>query len=762
MTDFIDHLARNPRTGLLDSRWTAHTASMARGVVASARLAQPEWEALGPERRCEILGMLADVMESRASELRAALEHDTGRSDMDVRGTLRRLRVWSRIGAQALADANGNPTDIAASPSGMMAHVVHRNVLHAYPTVGVIAPWNFPLLLALIDAVPALVAGCAVVIKPSEITPRFVPILQQIIDSVPDLEKVMKLVSGGPEVGKAVVSSTDTVCFTGSVATGKRVAVAAAEAMIPVHLELGGKDAAVVLPGTDLVHAARAIAWAATANAGQVCTSIERVYVVDEGQGTPAASSVSAYDAFVAGLVAVCKQLSLSFPLHSSGSLGPVIMENQAQIVLSHLRDAVEKGAKIACGGRVRRLGGGLFVEPTVICGVTHDMLLMTEETFASIIPVMRVNSVDDAIQKANDTKYGLSGCVFGPTAEAAQSVATRIRAGAMTINDANLKPFVDGVAFTAFGESGVGPMSRSSGVSIRRFVRTQALITNTHVSMPASVFQTAKNNEDERPHSVPTVPSTLKKTGSTGSHPPPNIFWPRIDVSAVETAVSEGKWLPLDTDEGAPAESSLSLLVDALTGEYEQEGDAGSDVAIVRVTGRVVNDRLRNVPSDKSTTSVWVLQEITLTMADNGLQKKVPVLICLDTSAASLGDGAQICSVSIMKHKQQWKLSLYPTKGNGITRDVISYHDLQLATYWTPCPVCVTQNSEKALYAATILSSSVDSQQTLAVEVGRLPPAAPQQPTANPGVVRPATLRFAGIIPAEAGVSRAVTCSRL
>ena len=181
----VPHLARNPRTGICDSRWHAHTAEAARRVVAAARGAQPAWSALGSARRCAALSALADAIEARRHELIPALEHDTGRSDMDVRGTLRRLRVWARIGETALQDANQNPFDAQASPAGtMMAHVLHRNVLHPYPVVGVIAPWNFPMLLALIDAVPALVAGCAVVIKPSEVTPRFAPILDDIIRTV--------------------------------------------------------------------------------------------------------------------------------------------------------------------------------------------------------------------------------------------------------------------------------------------------------------------------------------------------------------------------------------------------------------------------------------------------------------------------------------------------------------------------------------------------------------------------------------------------
>ena len=193
-----------------------------------------------------------------------------------------------------------------------------------------------------------------------------------------------------------------------------------------------------------------------------------------------------------------------------------------------------------------------------MICNVTHDMLLMTEETFASIIPVMRVESVEDAIQKANDTRYGLSGCVFGRTAEEAQAVAVRLRAGAVSINDANLKPFVDGVAFTAFGESGVGPMSRSSSASIRRFVRTQALITNTRVSMPPRGGGEAAQPLSNSAHKASTVSPNNGTTEETKSaHPRPNLFWPRVDVSAVESAAGNRTWEPLETYRRNPNETS-------------------------------------------------------------------------------------------------------------------------------------------------------------------------------------------------------------
>ncbi len=241
-----------------------------------------------------------------------------------------------------------------------------------YALVGVVSPWNFPLLLGLIDAIPALAAGCAVIVKPSEVTPRFAEPLAAAIDSVPLLRDVLAVVEGAGDVGAAVVDRVDAVCFTGSVPTGRAVARAAVERFIPAFLELGGKDPAIVLPGADLERASSALLWGGTANAGQSCLSIERVYVHE-----------SQHDELVGLLCAKAERLELALPTPGSGAIGPLIDAEQATVIQAHLDDAIGRGALVRTGGTIERHDGGHWIRPTVLTGVDHSMAVMTEETGA-------------------------------------------------------------------------------------------------------------------------------------------------------------------------------------------------------------------------------------------------------------------------------------------------------------------------------------------------------------------------------------------
>jgi aldehyde dehydrogenase (NAD+) len=224
------------------------------------------------------------------------------------------------------------------------------------------------------------------------------------------------------------VNQVDAVCFTGSVPTGRKVAVAAAERFIPAFLELGGKDAAIVLPSADLDAATDAILRSSAMASGQVCLALERAYVHE-----------SVYEPFVDLLVRKSEQIRLNYPDILQGDLGPLIFERQADIIDAHLDDAVRKGAVIRCGGKTENLGGGRYCRATVVTNVTHDMALMTEETFGPVTPVMSFRTVDEAVALANDSEYGLSGAVFAGTTEEAIEVAKRINAGGMSINDASL-----------------------------------------------------------------------------------------------------------------------------------------------------------------------------------------------------------------------------------------------------------------------------------------------------------------------------------
>ncbi|MEV2270613.1 aldehyde dehydrogenase family protein [Nonomuraea africana] len=382
---------------------------------------------------------------ARAEDLLAALVADTGRraeSELELRAVAATIDRWVRQAPALLADRPDEPAEIPG--------IVVGGEVVPYELVGVISPWNFPLLLGLIDAIPALAAGCAVLVKPSELTPRFVEPLMRLVPS----EVPLRVVEGAAETGRALVGLVDAVVFTGSVATGRQVAEAAARAFIPAFLELGGKDPAIVLAGADLDRAASAILRGGTANAGQACQSIERVYVAREVFGD-----------FLALLVAKA----------AAAPAGPLV---RTGVIPEHLADAVARGAVVRTGGRIERRDGWHWLRPTVLTGVDHTMRVMTEETFGPILPVMPFDGVDEAVELANDSEYGLSAAVFAATEQEARALASRLRVGAVSVNDAALTAFVHEGEKHSFNLSGLGG-SRMGPASIGRFVRRRAHLVN-------------------------------------------------------------------------------------------------------------------------------------------------------------------------------------------------------------------------------------------------------------------------------------------
>jgi succinate-semialdehyde dehydrogenase / glutarate-semialdehyde dehydrogenase len=345
-----------------------------------------------------------------------------------------------------------------------------------YQLLGVIAPWNFPLLLALIDAIPALLAGCAALIKPSEVTPRFIPELRKSIAAVPELAKVLTVVEGDADTGRAIVASVDYVCFTGSVATGRKVAEAAAAAFIPANLELGGKDPMIVLPSADPVQAATIALRSSVAANGQACQSIERLYV-----------HRSIADVFTASLVEQAKAVEPNYPDIGKGHIGPFIFPSQADKVQAQIDAAVAAGANVLAGGKVEVLGGGKYLRPTVLVDVTPAMSIIADETFGPVIPVTVYDHIDDAVKLANDSIYGLSAAVIGDPAEA-EKVAERLEAGAISINDGSLTAGVWDAENSSFKQSGMGP-SRMGDAGLLRYFRTKAIMRQNGTAAPIAFY---------------------------------------------------------------------------------------------------------------------------------------------------------------------------------------------------------------------------------------------------------------------------------
>lgn len=466
MTDDNRLQLRNPRTGQSDGELPVATAAEVATLGAGLRQAQRAWAERDIEARCRHLHALADALAARREAFLDVLLADTGRwheSVIELDGTIGAIRRWAQQAPDCLAE---KPPQQEAIP-----FIQTRQTWVPYAVVGVISPWNFPLMLTLIDAVPALAAGCSVLAKPSEVTSRFVPLLREALEQA-GLGEVFKLVTGAGATGQAVIEASDQICFTGSVATGRKVGEACAHRFIPASLELGGKDPALVLSDADIEHAARALAWGSFVNGGQSCMSIERVYVE-----APVA------DAFIAALVKQAEALELAWPDPKQGQIGPVIAASQVELVRGHLADARAKGARALTGGELVE-HGGTWCPPTVLVDVSDDMAVVREESFASVLPVIVVADEDEAIARANATEFGLSAAVFTRDPQRAQRVARQLQAGGVSINDACLTGMVQTAEKQSFKLSGMGG-SRMGVASIRRFVRARALLINTGTASP-------------------------------------------------------------------------------------------------------------------------------------------------------------------------------------------------------------------------------------------------------------------------------------
>lgn len=455
--------ARNPRTGEEDYEFAESAREDVATEAARLRAAQPLWEGLGPGGRASVLNQFADRIEAAATEIADALSIDTGRkavSRIEVEGLARNLRRWAERGPELFAALDRGPKQSATPGIEIVTEY------SAYPLFGAIAPWNFPVVLSHIDAVPALIAGCAALVKPSEVTPRFVEPMRAILAELPELP--LAYVMGGPEVGQALIEEVDYVCFTGSTATGRKVAEAAARQLIPANLELGGKDPMIVTASADPAWAASVALRSSIVATGQACQSIERVFVARD-----------IAEPFLDALVEGAKAVEITYPDADKGHLGPFIFPAQADKVQAQIDNAISHGARVLVGGEVETLDGGKYLRPTVLADVTPAMAVMREETFGPVIPVTIYDDLDTAIAQANDTEYGLAAAVLSGSMEEATKVGMRLDAGAISLQDGALTSMVGDATNQSRKDSGLGP-SRMGDSGMLRFLREQAMIRQT------------------------------------------------------------------------------------------------------------------------------------------------------------------------------------------------------------------------------------------------------------------------------------------
>jgi acyl-CoA reductase-like NAD-dependent aldehyde dehydrogenase len=422
-TKFVDSI--DPSTNEVIARFEATKPSDVPGMLEKARTAQAEWAARSTRERCKKLRRLRDVIFERRQEIANIIIRESGKPRVEAIFTEILLALDTLDFFAKRAPRWLKPERV---PHHNLAMKTKRGWLQFEPwgVLGVISPWNYPFSIPMAQVAPGLAAGNAILLKPSELTPATGALVGELVIQAGFPDGLLQIPQGSGEVGAALVEAgPDKVFFTGSVATGKRIAEACARRLIPSVLELGGKDAMIVLADADLDTASSAAVWGGFTNCGQACLSVERIYVE---QGIA--------ERFTALCVEKAKRLKIGPASDPDSEIGPMISLRQLEKVEEQLRDAVQKGARIVRGGHRREDLGENFFEPTVVTNVDHSMALMHEETFGPVIAIQSVRSTDDAVALANDSTFGLSASVWTGDARRGHAIASRIHAGSVMVND--------------------------------------------------------------------------------------------------------------------------------------------------------------------------------------------------------------------------------------------------------------------------------------------------------------------------------------
>jgi acyl-CoA reductase-like NAD-dependent aldehyde dehydrogenase len=415
----------NPATGEVLRRLECASDTEVRAAVARARAAQPAWADIGVRKRIAVLREFQQRLLERKTEVAQAITRETGKPIAEAL-TTEVLVVLDAV--RFLIDNAYRLLRDEPLPHGNLATKLKSGKLirEPYGVIGIISPWNYPFSIPATETLTALVAGNAAVLKPSEFTSLVALELGSLLNTAGVHPDIFQVLAGDGATGAALIhSEIDKLVFTGSVATGKRIAAVAAERLLPVLIELGGKDPMIVLEDAAVDVASSAAVWGAFVNAGQTCLSVERCYV-----------HRSVYEPFLAACVEKTKKLRVGAGLDRDFDVGPMIHERQVRIVEEHVEDAVARGARVLAGGSRSPELGKNFFSPTVLADVTHKMRVMREETFGPVLPVMAFDSDEEAASLANDSEYGLAASVWTGNRERGERLARRIHAGTVMLND--------------------------------------------------------------------------------------------------------------------------------------------------------------------------------------------------------------------------------------------------------------------------------------------------------------------------------------
>src|SRR5881409_842452 len=435
---------RSPATGARLAEYPVADREAVAAAVARAREAQARWAALGFAERGRILRRVRDRFVDEKDRICDVVSGETGKPRHDVITNellflCDAIGFWSKRAGEYLADERARP-HLLKNKRVYVSYTPHG-------VVGIIGPWNFPFNLTIGEAIPALMAGNAVVIKPSEVTPGSAALGAELAQAAGLPPGVLQVVTGYGETGQHLIELADMICFTGSVATGRKVAERCGQLLKPVTLELGGKDPMIVLGDADLERASSA------------CVYVE----------------ASVYDTFVGKVVDKVRQVRQGPPDAGVVEVGSMTFPPQIEKVERHVRDAVARGARVLAGGKRRTDLPGLYFEPTVLVDVDHDMDVMRDETFGPVIPIMRVRDEEEAIRLANDSRYGLDASVWTRDLARGARVARRVQSGAVCVNDVLVNYAVTEVPMGGWKESGIGYRHGPGG--IRKFCAQQSVV---------------------------------------------------------------------------------------------------------------------------------------------------------------------------------------------------------------------------------------------------------------------------------------------
>ena len=460
----------NPATGKVIASVPVVAPEQVAELVARARTAQPGWEALGFDGRAAVMKRCQKWVSDNSQRVIDTIVSETGKAYeealvAEIGYVQAAFAFWAKNAEGYLAEERVK----SASP-----FVKGRKLIVRYAplgVVGVIGPWNYPLTNSFGDCIPAMMAGNAAVLKPSEITPLTSMLMGEGLRESGLPQDIYQVVPGYGETGAALIDEVDFVMFTGSTATGKKVMERAARTLTPVALELGGKDPMIVCADADIERAANAAVHYSMQNAGQTCVSTERVYVEEP-----------IYDEFVRRVADKVGGLRQGVPGGpGSTDLGAVINPPQSDIVERHVRDAVDNGARVLVGGG-RRDDNGHFFEPTVLVDVDHSMACMREETFGPTVPIMKVRDTEEAVRLANDSQYGLQASVWTKDTAKGERLARRIEAGSVTVNDAQVNYVALELPMGGWKESGLGTRHGADG--IRKYTKKQSVLVTSFAPM--------------------------------------------------------------------------------------------------------------------------------------------------------------------------------------------------------------------------------------------------------------------------------------